>query len=161
MPDYHLNTKDYPPHWNYTENPISIEISAPINYSESETKVMIAIKNIFPNLELKKSSDNNIRGFSEDESILFTFCSKIFDQKILDVARKCVIEGIQKKVPQNDKNETIFFINKQIAFINKINFCAKNESPLGPITISITCKILDLVIDSFFPKFEWFTSKDN
>lgn len=152
---------EYPPKWIKTESPISIEISALINYSESENKVEKAIKNIFPQIELKKTPENTIIGFSNTETIFFNFCSMIFDQKILDVARKCVIEGIQTNNNQNDVNETIFFINKQIAYINKVNFCEKNESPLGPISISIKTKDLQLLIDSYFPKYEWFTGKKN
>ena len=159
LPDYQLNRLNYPPKWNKPENPISIKISAHLHYSESEEKVEKAIKNIFPKIELRKTEENDINGFSTNEISLFNFCLAIFDQKILDVARKCVIDGIIT-TDENKFQETNFFLNKQIAYINKVNFCSKNESPLGPISISIACSNLDLLIDTFFPKFEWFTSKE-
>lgn len=161
MPDYQLNRLNYPPKWNKTEYPISIKISAHVHYSESKEKVEKAIKNIFPKIELSKTEENDIIGLSTNEISLFNFCLAIFDQKILDVARKCVIDGILTKSAENEFQETFFFLNKQIAYINKVNFCSKNESPLGPISVSITCSNLDLLIDTFFPKFEWFTSKEN
>ena len=122
MPDYQLNRLNYPPKWNKTEYPISIKISAHVHYSESKEKVEKAIKNIFPKIELSKTDENDIIGLSTNEISLFNFFLAIYDQKILDVARKCLIDGIITKSAENEFQETFFFLNKQIAYINKVNF---------------------------------------
>ena len=52
-------------------------------------------------------------------------------QRILDVARKQLRAGLVG-------NSTVFFLNKQIAFVGKVNFCeVKGESALGPIRVEI------------------------
>ena len=98
-------------------------------------------------------------GTSNDVNILFNLCNLIFEEKILDVARKCAIDGIIYDYDGESTNKTMIFLNKQIAYINKLNFSTFNDSPLGPITITIECQNLALFIDSYFPKFEWFVIK--
>ncbi len=160
MNEYHLDPSNYPLKWNENEGIIKIEISAKINESESKEKLMRAVKNIFPNLKTVITSENMVLGNSDDVKVLFDLFKSIFEMKILDVARKCALDGIILKENGESTNKTILYLNKQIAFINKINFGNPNDSPLGPISITIECKNLDLFIDTYFPKFEWFSIKD-
>ena len=118
-----------------------------------------AVKNIFPHIENGIEKENMIFWNFSTESVLFNLCKQIFDQKILDVARKCVIDGIKSNDHVNTIEKTVFFLNKQIAFANKVNFTTPEESPLGPIIISIKNTDLEHFIDTYFPKFEWFSKK--
>lgn len=159
MNEYQLDPSNYPPKWNRKDGHIKIVVSSEINSSESNEKVLKAVANIFPNLNPLVKNDNMVEGTSNDESILVNLCNLIFEQKILDVARKCALDGIIYNSNGESTNKTIFFLNKQIAYINKLNFSAQNDSPLGPISISIECQNLNLFIDTYFPKFEWFIIK--
>ena len=152
MTEYNLTIDQYPPKWEDAEEHMQINISTKINFSESNEKVSKALKNIFPNLEIMIDKQNKLRGSSTNIEILFHFLKLIFDQRILDVARKCVIDGKENE----NSPKTVFYLNKQTAFINKVSFSTFSESPLGPIKISIECEKLDFLIDQYFPKFEWF-----
>ena len=157
--NYQLDPNEYPPKWNNPNSKIDIEISTIINYSESKEKVIKAVKNIFPDIEDPIEKDSMIFWRFSSETVLFNFCKQIFDQKILDVARKCVIDGIKTSDRTNTTDKTVFYLNKQIAYANKVNFSTSNDSPLGPIIISIKNTDLELFIDNYFPKFEWFSKK--
>ncbi len=66
-------------------------------------------------------------------------------QRILDVARKTLRNGIVGQA-------TIFYVNKQVAFVGKINFCDEiGESPLGPIRVELEHKNIDHLIDWLTP----------
>ncbi|MEM4649660.1 MAG: hypothetical protein QXP78_03220, partial [Candidatus Bathyarchaeia archaeon] len=55
-------------------------------------------------------------------------------ERIRDAAKASLLSSIQNK-------ELIFYLNKQVAFSNHISFCQPEaESPLGPITIKISCE---------------------
>ena len=135
--NYQLDPNEYPPKWNNPNSKIDIEISTIINYSESKEKVIKAVKNIFPEIENGIEKNDMIFWRFSTETILFNFFRQIFDQKILDVARKCVIDGIKSNDQANTTDKTVFHLNKQIAYVNKVNFSTLNESPLGSIVISI------------------------
>ena len=154
--EYQLDPALYPTNWDKKNGEIYIEVSSAVNASESEEKVKKAIKNIFPDLELSLRNENLLIGKSTNVSVLFHFFKKIFEQEILDVARKCAIESNGSENRSMKVNETIFFLNKQVAFINKVNFSSINESPLGPIVVTIESQNMELFIDTYFPKFEWF-----
>jgi predicted RNA binding protein with dsRBD fold (UPF0201 family) len=66
-------------------------------------------------------------------------------QRILDVARKTLRNAIVEKA-------TYFYLNKQAAFVGKINFCEEEgESPLGPIRVEIEYDNIDFLIDWLTP----------
>ena len=160
--DNNRNPSLYPPKWNKPESELLIEVSAKVNFSESQEKVTKAIKNIFPELDITLEKDDIISGKSSDERILFNLCKNIYSQQILDVARKCVLDGIVDSSSKEPTKKLQFYLNKQIAYKNKVNFSSPTESPLGPIVITIVTQEKDseLFIDTYFPKFEWF-SKNN
>ncbi|MHA1188344.1 MAG: RNA-binding domain-containing protein [Candidatus Heimdallarchaeota archaeon] len=82
---------------------------------------------------------------SKKHKDLERFYELVRQQRILDVARKTLRKGIVG-------NSTIFFINKQVAFVGKVNFCdEEGESPLGPIRIEIEYKDIEQLIDWLTP----------
>ncbi len=82
---------------------------------------------------------------SKKHKDLERFYELVRQQRILDVARKTLRKGIVG-------NSTIFFINKQVASVGKVNFCdEEGESPLGPIRIEIEYKDIELLIDWLTP----------
>jgi len=82
---------------------------------------------------------------SKKHKDLERFYELVRQQRILDVARKTLRKGIVG-------NSTIFFINKQVASVGKVNFCdEEGESPLGPIRIEIEYKDIEQLIDWLTP----------
>ena len=138
----------------------TVKVSSLVNNSESEFKIRNSLTNLFPQLKFNKKA-NQLEGISDNISTLFHLCLLINKQKILDAARNYIVSDIKDKVKQNhDVNEIVLFLNKQIAFYEKISFCFENDSPLGPIILRITLdpEDLDKFVDIFFPKFEWISN---
>jgi predicted RNA binding protein with dsRBD fold (UPF0201 family) len=151
-----IKKENYPPKWHNKEERILLEITTKINLSESDEKVKKAIHNIFPTIDLVIEDNFIIRGKSSKFSVLNKFCNLLYEQKILDGARKCFLEGIEFEGSDNLKQKSVLHLNKQTALYGKVNFSSPSESPLGPITISIETTNFELFSNAFFPKFEWF-----
>ncbi|HUT81472.1 MAG TPA: RNA-binding domain-containing protein [Candidatus Bathyarchaeia archaeon] len=82
---------------------------------------------------------------STDSKDLGKFYELVRKQKILDATRKYLRNNIFG-------NSTVFFINKQVAFIGKINLCEEEgESPLGPIRIELESDNIEQLIDWLTP----------
>ncbi len=156
MEKHKIDKTQYPPKWDENKGKFIIEIETMVNVSESKEKVEKGIKNIFPKLNIETNKENILTGTSSDETVLFHFCELIFNQKIMDVARKCVLDGVSKEPESSELDTSTFYLNKQVASKNKISFTTPEEAPLGPIIVRIKTKELNLFIDSYFPKYEWF-----
>ncbi|NHJ49398.1 MAG: hypothetical protein FK733_16530 [Asgard group archaeon] len=115
--------------------------------TEDPKKIGTALKNIIQGAVQKETIGNDIYLFieSKEPRVLDQLFELLRQQRILDVARKTLRNGIVE-------NSTYFYINKQVAFIGKINFCdEEGESPLGPIRIEIEYKNIDQLIDWLTP----------
>ena len=126
---------------------ISVKISAPVNPTEMQEKVEKAISNFFPvELELQGSEIPALVGEGDLES-LRTLHLRLREERILDTARKIFLNGIEG-------DTTKFRLNKQVAYIGKLNFPAGKES-LGSIHVEISAQNLNelfLVIDWLAPE---------
>lgn len=77
---------------------------------------------------------------------------KVRDLKIVDTLRELLIKNIKKK--ENNFFETKISLNKQVAYIGKLNII-NHETPLGNVNIKIICnkkKIMFSFIDWISPK---------
>lgn len=130
-----------------SEMNVSVKISAPVNPTEMQEKVEKAISNFFPvELNLQGSEIPELSGEGDLES-LRTLHLRLREERILDTARKIFLNGIED-------NTTKFRLNKQVAYIGKLNFPAGKES-LGSINVEISAQNLsDLfsVIDWLAPR---------
>lgn len=71
--------------------------------------------------------------------------STLRQEMILDSARKALFSKAKG-------NRINFYLHKQAAFAGHISFCQpKAESPLGPISIEITCDDPEALIDWLAP----------
>ncbi len=123
---------------------ISVKISAIVNPTELQEKVENAISNFFP-VELKLQ-DEVTTGEGDLES-LRTLHLRLREERILDTARKILLNGITD-------DTTRFRLNKQVASIGKLNFPVGEES-LGSIHVEISAQNLSelfLVIDWLAPE---------
>lgn len=115
--------------------------------TENPEKVATALTNLIEGkVQLKQFGEQKYYFIeSTKPSSLEKLYELIRKQRILDVARKSLRKGIVG-------DATIFFVNKQVAFANKLNFCDEvGESPLGPIRVEIQYDNIDHLIDWLTP----------
>jgi len=120
--------------------------------TEDEGKVKKALKNIFT------LSDNEIKSIdmgsnykllvveSKKLSILFRLYELLRQERILDTARSIMLSSRRG-------NMLTIKLHKQSAYAGHISFISYDEeSPLGPITLTIVSDKLDEIIDWLAPK---------
>ena len=117
-----------------------IEIISNVNPSEDLKKVETAILNIFQNAKIK-SDDFSVMSNSRDLHLL---------EKIYDVIHSNHSQNIyRRQLEKNLENDsTWFYLNKQAAFVGTAALCEEaEESPLGPIKVTLTSSNIDGIID--------------
>jgi len=109
---------------------VKVAVFAPVNQTEVQEKVEKAILNFFPvTLELNVYSIPGLYGEGDLESLRLLHL-RLRQERILDTARRIFLNGIEG-------NSTQFRLNKQVAYIGKLNFPAGEES-LGSIDVEIS-----------------------
>jgi len=115
-------------------DPLEIRISATVNPSEAEARVRRGMLRIFPDATLETRPDSPggrivIEGVAPT---LDRFAEIIAQSRIRDAARAVMVRGI----PRDDDTRCRFFINKQAAFVGRLNFVPET-AVLGPITVEL------------------------
>ena len=117
-----------------------IEIFCTVNPSESIEKIEKAISNIFPYSII----NNNNLSINAQSKELRSF-EKIYQFIHNNKLQKNYLRSLEDHL-QDDT--TWFYLNKQAAFVEQIAICEESdESPLGPIKVSITSSNIDAIID--------------
>lgn len=126
---------------------VKVAVFAPVNPTEVQEKVEKAIFNFFPvTLELQDDAIPGLYGEGDLESLRLLH-SHLREERILDTARRIFLNGIEGY-------STRFRLNKQVAYIGKLNFPAGEES-LGSIDVEISADIEDellTIIDWLAPQ---------
>jgi predicted RNA binding protein with dsRBD fold (UPF0201 family) len=115
---------------------MKISVSVPVYPTETQEKIEKALENLFPDLHVTES-DKGLSACSEDKTALNTLRKLLEQQRIRDTARDILVR-------HTEDNTLTFFLNKQAAYMGKINF--SEECPLDPIKISITARDISSVI---------------
>ena len=117
-----------------------IEMSCPVNPSEDPDKVEKAIANIFPYSIIKYENFIMLAQSKELRSF-----EKIYETIHTNQSQKTYSRTLENNL-ENDT--TWFFLNKQAAFVEKVAICDEpEESPLGPIKVTLTSSNIDGIID--------------
>jgi len=117
-----------------------IEMSCPVNPSEDPSKVEQAVANIFPYSIIKYENFTILAQSKELRSF-----EKIYETIHTNQSQKAYSRSLEDNL-KNDS--TWFFLNKQAAFVEKVAICDETEeSPLGPIRVTLTSSNIDGVID--------------
>ena len=117
-----------------------IEMFCTVNPSESIKKIEKAISNIFPYSII----NNNNLSINAKSKELRSF-EKIYQFIHNNKLQKNYLRSLEDHL-QDDT--TWFYLNKQAAFVEQIAICEESdESPLGPIKVSITSSNIDAIID--------------
>ncbi|MFX0114891.1 MAG: RNA-binding domain-containing protein [Candidatus Hodarchaeota archaeon] len=125
-----------------------LQVDAQVHPTEIVDRVKAAITNIFPNIALEVRKDW-ISSKTEIWNDLIHFSELLEKQRVLDAARKVVLNRLSG-------DTTRFLLNKQAAYVGKINFCeSEEESPMGPLFVVLSSEQIDELLDRIFPKWEW------
>ena len=115
---------------------ISLHVETEINPTESEEKVMEAVRNIFGDVTLQVKTLRKaslLVGEGKGMNSLTGLRDLLRREHIRSAARVVLNEGIDKKTVN-------FCLNKQVAYVGHISFSKETaESPLGPISVKIEC----------------------
>lgn len=117
---------------------INIKIKTPLHPTESKDKVETAIRNIFPDASLSQSNECII-GTSNS---IKTFGELLKSQRIRSTARMELLKRLSS-------NAFEFTLNKQAAFMRKVNF---SKDSLGPIYVRVQIDAPKSIIDSIAPE---------
>lgn len=121
-----------------------IEAVCEINPSEDPQKIEQAFSNILDDFDLKIEPYSATAASSKIESL-----SKIRESIQNHHSQKVYWRFLESNL---DGDETWLYLNKQAAFVGSIALCEHdNESPLGPIKITIRSKNIEGLM-------EWLTS---
>ena len=117
-----------------------IEMFCTVNPSESIEKIEKVISNIFPYSII----NNNNLSINAQSKELRSF-EKIYQFIHNNKLQKNYLRSLEDHLQDNT---TWFYLNKQAAFVEQIAICEESdESPLGPIKVSITSSNIDAIID--------------
>ena len=117
-----------------------IEMFCTVNPSESIEKIEKVISNIFPYSII----NNNNLSINAQSKELRSF-EKIYQFIHNNKLQKNYLRSLEDHL-QDDT--TWFYLNKQAAFVEQIAICEESdESPLGPIKVTLTSSNIDAIID--------------
>lgn len=103
---------------------VEVEIETEVHPTESEEKVVNAIRNLFPDAEIT-IENGRLRGKARN---IERFRELLRRQRILDTARGEFMKG-------RSGNEVTVYLNKQTATVSRINFC-EPDAVLSPLKIT-------------------------
>ena len=130
-------------------NEIRARVETPLNPTEDPEKVARAVHNLFPSANLVNEKTD------VPHSRLYATMTRLEDlENLKNVLRQEAIRDAARKVLYNSVSGSsiVVYLNKQAAFAGKASFCERyDESPLGPITLTITSESPEQVIDWLAP----------
>jgi len=132
-----------------SETQIQTHIETPLNPTEDADKVSRAIRNLFPDATLDTVRTNarhaKLEATMTGLGPLENLRSILRQEAIRDAARRLLLSGVSG-------SSIVVHLHKQAAFAGKASFCERyDESPLGPITLTVTCENPEEVVDWLAP----------
>jgi uncharacterized protein len=127
---------------NHKYENLEITVQAYINPSEEIEKVSSAIKNVFPESALVLK-DNKLYTSTEKMEVFKKLKGQIRSKSTLSVLKKILFSN-------QNMDTTWFLLNKQAAFSKVVALIEdEDESPLGPIKITIRNQDIEEIINWF------------
>jgi predicted RNA binding protein with dsRBD fold (UPF0201 family) len=105
---------------------VDVEITAPVKPTEATDRVVDAVTGLFPNADVETHTDRVTAEAHDVE----TFREQLFEQRILDTARKEFLRN------QTDGGFS-FDLKKQAAFVGKVNFSVGSPDELGDVHVEV------------------------
>ena len=125
---------------------IDLKVEAIVNPSEHAQKVIDAIANIFTRCSPELSFRSRIVGRAVGSDSLSILYEQVRSRSAMGVLRRMLLDN-------RAGDSTWFLLNKQAATSGIAAIIEdQQESPLGPIRVTISCEELDKVIDWLVPE---------
>lgn len=128
------------------ESPIEIKVEAQVNPSEDAQKVMDAISNVIERCSPEFRYGSRAIGRASGSEPLSIIYEQVRSRSAMGVLRRMLVDN-------RAGESTWFLLNKQAASAGIAAVIEdEQESPLGPIRVTITCEELDSLVDWLVPE---------
>lgn len=128
------------------ESPIEIKVEAQVNPSEDAQKVMDAISNVIDRCSPEFRYGSRAIGRASGSEPLSIIYEQVRSRSAMGVLRRMLVDN-------RAGDSTWFLLNKQAAAAGIAAVIEdEQESPLGPIRVTITCEELDSLTDWLVPE---------
>jgi predicted RNA binding protein with dsRBD fold (UPF0201 family) len=128
------------------ESPIEIKAEAQVNPSEDAQKVMDAISNVVERCSPEFRYGSRAIGRAAGSEPLSIIYEQVRSRSAMGVLRRMLEDN-------RAGDSTWFLLNKQAAAAGIAAVIEdEQESPLGPIRVTITCEELDSLVDWLVPE---------
>ena len=125
---------------------IDLKVEATVNPSERTEKVIDAIANLFAKCSPELSFRSRIIGRAVGSDSLAILYEQVRSRSAMGVLRRMLLDN-------RVGDSTWFLLNKQAATAGIAAVIEEEqESPLGPIRVTISCEDLDALIDWLVPE---------
>ncbi len=125
---------------------IELKVEATVNPSEHTQKVIDAIANLFARCSPELSFRSRVVGRAAGSDSLAMLYEQVRSRSAMGVLRRKLLDN-------RAGDSTWFFLNKQAATSGIAAVIEdEQESPLGPIRVTISCEELDALIDWLVPE---------
>jgi predicted RNA binding protein with dsRBD fold (UPF0201 family) len=128
---------------------IRVHVEVEVNPTEDLEKVKQAVENIFGKVKF------NVKSRTWGQLLIAKTKGTEGLIKLKDILARERIRAAARKVLRGgmDENSVTFYLNKQVAYAGHISFSQKTaESPLGPISVQISCSNPQEIIEWLTPK---------
>ena len=127
-------------------SPIELKVEAAVNPSEHPQKVVDAIANVVARCSPEVSYRSRVVGRAVGSDSLAIVYEQVRSRAAMGALRRVLLDN-------RAGDSTWFLLNKQAATADIAAVIEdEQESPLGPIRITITCEELDALIDWLVPE---------
>jgi predicted RNA binding protein with dsRBD fold (UPF0201 family) len=124
---------------------IELRVEAAVNPSEHPQKVIDAIANVVARCSPELSYRNRVVGRADGSDSLAIMYEQVRSRAAMGVLRRVLLDNLAG-------DSTWFLLNKQAATAGIAAVIEdEQESPLGPITVTISCEELGVLIDWLVP----------
>lgn len=131
-------------------NRVEVTVETVVNPTEDPVKVEKALRAMLKEGLIERSDLSResflLRAKAHGLNSLAPLQGLLRQDRIRDAARSILFSGVTGKTIR-------FHLNKQVAYVNHISFSQPTgESPLGPITVEISCDDPESLIDWLAPR---------
>ncbi len=128
------------------QSPIDVKVEAAVNPSEDPKKVIAAIENVISRCSAEYRFGSRAVGRAHGAESLELIYEQIRSRSAMGVLRRMLLDN-------RAGDSTWFYLNKQAAAAGISAVIEdEQESPLGPIRVTINCEELDPLIEWLVPE---------
>jgi len=127
-------------------SPVELKVEATVNPSENPQLVINAIEMVMGRCSPEFRYGSRVVGRAVGIEPLFVLYEQVRSRSAMGVLRRMLLDN-------RAGDSTWFFLNKQAATAGIATVVdAEEESPLGPIRVTISCEELDVLVDWLVPE---------